>query len=123
MLITNYILLYKDIIKQIINSIIDKDRSRFYELQTCQSDEFDNNLFDDVMRAIQEYGEYEEKTFIAIPDKGFELAEIYDTLYGKKRIELPLWTKEEGESDLWIYFICPEDTNQREIRVYGIRVP
>jgi hypothetical protein len=122
--LTDYVLIYKDRIREIVNSIITKNEKLFYELQTRHFVSFHENLFDDVMRVIQEYGEYEEKTFIQIPDEGFERARVYETAYdGKKRIQLPLWTKEEGESDLWIYFLCSDNANYIDIEVYDIYVP
>jgi hypothetical protein len=72
------------------------------------------------MRVIQEYGEI---TIIKIPDEDSNCAEIYEILEGEERVELPLWTNEEGKSDLYIYFLCSYNNSQSKIEVCNIYVP
>lgn len=115
MRVINYVLIYKKQILNIVKSIIENNKKQFYELQNSCS-----IRFEDVLREMKEYGEVH---FIQIPDEGFGLAYVYDVSNNKKRIELPLWTEEEGVSDLYIYFICSYGDNKKEIEVYDIHVP
>jgi uncharacterized protein YjaG (DUF416 family) len=115
MCMSSDVAIYKENIMMIIDSIIKKDKKLFYDSQAGGSIKFE-----DVMREIQEYGAI---TLIPVPDEEFAWADIYKTSNGKEWIELPLWTKEEGMSDLYIYFICSHDNDYIEIRVADIHIP
>ena len=65
-------------------------------------------------RAIDEYG----RTLIEIPDRGWELADSYEIegRQGAWGIDLPLWTQEEGRSDLTLS-LSVSRTNEDEVAV------
>ena len=53
---------------------------------------------EELARAVDDYG----RTLVEIPDRGWELADSYE-IEGRSAawaIDLPLWTQEEGRSDL-----------------------
>jgi hypothetical protein len=53
---------------------------------------------DELRRAIQEYG----KTLVSLPANAVEAADVYplENSPGEFAVDLPLWTAEEGQSDL-----------------------
>lgn len=53
---------------------------------------------DELRRAITEYG----KTLVSLPVDGIDAADIYrsDSAPQELSVDLPLWTEEEGRSDL-----------------------
>ncbi|MFJ8461722.1 hypothetical protein ACIQ57_21730 [Lysinibacillus xylanilyticus] len=74
---------------------------------------------DDLKRVITEYG----CEIIPLPDRAFNLAEIYYIAAGKRLdIYLPLWTKEEGRSDLTLSFSGQRNNNQLKIEFNDLRV-
>lgn len=56
---------------------------------------------DDLKRIVAEYG----RTIIPLPDEAFAEAEVY-TVGDRLDIYIPLWTKEEGRSDLTLSLSC-----------------
>src|SRR5688572_25062299 len=60
----------------------------------------------ELQRAIAEYG----RTLVPLPDQAFDLADVYpiDRSPGEWAIDLPLWTKEEGRSDLTLSLTVKE---------------
>ncbi|QXH44774.1 hypothetical protein KSS93_18015 [Pseudomonas xanthosomatis] len=72
----------------------------------------------DLERVMLEYG----NTFIAPPENFFDYAECYDFEDGTGyQIEIPLWTLEEGRSDLVVTIEL--NNNSKEISISDLRVP
>ncbi len=51
---------------------------------------------DDLARVIREYG----RSLVELPEAAFKLANAYAVVDGSLTIDVPLWTAEEGRSDL-----------------------
>jgi hypothetical protein len=68
---------------------------------------------------IKEYG----RTIIPLPEEAFEIANIY-TIEKENRMDIyiPLWTKEEGRSDLTLSIICHLENNKPIIRINDLEV-
>lgn len=133
---------YKLLISAIISAIAQGDEGLFNSLVSEP-----DASFQDVQRVIEEYGNIH---IIPLPDEGFDrayafarpetpLEDLADQVTipyaqaaayclsyappGTIRLEMPLWTKEEGESDLWIYFHCSHIDGVAKVSVAGIYVP
>jgi hypothetical protein len=72
----------------------------------------------DLVNALREYG----RTFVPLPDNAFESAEVYDIGGGRTDVYLPLWTKEEGRSDLTLFVSCFSGSGEPVIKVNDLRV-
>jgi hypothetical protein len=74
---------------------------------------------DDLKRVIAEYG----CTIVLLPDEAFTKAEIYD-VKDENRLDvyIPLWTEEEGRSDLTLSLSCYiiNETAKVEISDLGV---
>lgn len=62
----------------------------------------------DIQRIIEEYG----CTIIPLPAKAFDLALLYQISDRQVDIYIPLWSKEEGRSDLILSLSCFKDENK-----------
>lgn len=51
---------------------------------------------DELRAAVRQYG----KTLLPLPDEAFEVAEVYDVDVNVVEVDIPMWTAEEGRSDL-----------------------
>ena len=53
---------------------------------------------EELQRVVEEYG----RTLVAVPPEAFKLADVFEVTgeEGGWAIDLPLWTEEEGRSDL-----------------------
>ncbi|MDR2081293.1 MAG: hypothetical protein LBP54_05345 [Campylobacteraceae bacterium] len=73
----------------------------------------------DLERVVNEYN----KTIMPLPDNAFELTEIY-RIDKENRIDIyiPLWTKEEGRSDLTLSLKCFLENNKPKIEIDDLRV-
>ena len=74
---------------------------------------------DDLKRTIEEYGNH----IIPLPEKAFDSVEKY-YIDSEKRIDiyLPLWTKEEGKSDLTLSISCYNNEPELYIEINDLRV-
>jgi hypothetical protein len=88
---------FKTIITEIIHNISVNDYDTIKA--NGQNGRVDTN---DLKRVILEY----DCTIIPLPDKAFSEAKVY--LIDKSRLDvyIPLWTKEEGRSDLTLFLSC-----------------
>jgi hypothetical protein len=73
----------------------------------------------DMERTINEYG----KTLTPLPQEAFEIANIYN-IGEENRLDIyiPLWTKEEGRSDLTLSLICYLKNDGPAIEINDLRV-
>ena len=71
-----------------------------------------------IKRAVETY----PYTVIPLPSEAFELAEVYRI--GEIRIDiyLPLWTHEEGRSDLTLCLSCHTTSTGIRVEVNDLRV-
>lgn len=65
----------------------------------------------EIQRRIEEYGNH----IISLPANAFDLALIYQVTEKQIDIFLPLWSKEEGRSDLTLCLSCFKDENKIKI--------
>jgi hypothetical protein len=73
----------------------------------------------DLAKAVREYG----RTLVPLPDNAFAMAEVYDIgSNGRTDVYLPLWTKEEGRSDLTLFVSCFSGNGEPVIEVNDLRV-
>jgi hypothetical protein len=73
----------------------------------------------DLKRVIAEYG----CTIIPLPDEAFSKAEVYN-IRDKNRLDvyIPLWTKEEGRSDLTLFLSCYTINEIPKVEINDLRV-
>lgn len=62
----------------------------------------------DIRRVIEEYG----CTIIPLPVKAFDLALSYQISDKQVDIYIPLWSEEEGQSDLTLSLSCFKNENK-----------
>ena len=65
----------------------------------------------EIQHRIEEY----ENHIISLPANAFDLAQIYQVTEKQIDIFLPLWSKEEGRSDLTLCLSCFKDENKIKI--------
>lgn len=75
---------------------------------------------DGLRRSIAEYG----RTLIALPDQAFDLADsgTIDTRPAEWWIVVPMWTAEEGRSDLSLELAALPTTNGHRLEVTDLHV-
>jgi hypothetical protein len=72
--------------------------------------------------AIQEYG----RTLVPLPEwasESWNIVEVRDTLPRQWSVWIPLWTKEEGRSDLTLGLTLIQDGSDYRIEVDDLHVP
>ena len=105
---------YKPIIKELVIRISNKE----YDLIKTNGQNGRVNI-EDLKRVIDDYG----CTIVSLPDKAFSIVEAYNiTSENRIDIYLPLWTKEEGRSDLTLSLSCYNDNGVPKIEINDIRV-
>jgi hypothetical protein len=72
----------------------------------------------DLKRVITEYG----CTIIPLPDKAFSKAEVYSINEYRLDVYIPLWTKEEGRSDLTLSLSCSTINGVPKVEINDLRV-
>ena len=74
----------------------------------------------DVVRVIVEYG----RTLVDLPSAVWDFVDVFEIVEsGNLRLDVPLWTKEEGRSDLML-FICSIPSEEKfNIYIHDVRVP
>ena len=89
---------FKSEIEKIVQKIANYD---FTEIAT--SAEMGETFVDDLQKVLKEY----DCSITPLPDNALNLAEIYH-IASENRLDvyLPLWTKEEGRSDLTLSMSC-----------------
>ncbi len=105
---------YKPFIKKIVCNIANKK----YDL--IKANGLNGRVeINDLKRVINEYG----CTIVPIPEKGFLIAEVYSINSNDKfDIYLPLWTKEEGRSDLTLSLSCYNNNGKPKVEINDLRV-
>ena len=70
---------------------------------------------DEIRTAVHKYG----KTLVPLPDEGWELADEYPQVDAPNTtaLDVPLWTKEEGRSDLTLSL-----TTTKEAETYVVHI-
>jgi hypothetical protein len=76
---------------------------------------------DDMARVVSEYGHQ----LVPVPEHGFDLMDIVEVAGPKKQwsVFMPLWTKEEGRSDLSIVLTVLREGNDVRVELDDILVP
>ena len=71
-------------------------------------------------RAIADYG----RTLVSLPSEGVDAAEVFplDGNPGKFAVDLPLWTAEEGESDLTLSLTVVDDDDGPAVTIDDLHV-
>ena len=73
----------------------------------------------DVTRVIEEYG----CTLIPLPEHGYDIIQLYPVRdKSETDMYIPLWTKEEGRSDLTLSVTVSERDGELEIGIDDLRV-
>ena len=88
------------------------DRVRYYPGRTTQ---------DELIDTLREYG----RRFIPIPDEGLEEIAVLKPFADENRwlVDLPLWTEEEGRSDMCLYLIVLEENGEKVGYLDHVKVP
>ena len=105
-----FIKISREIVQHIADSRL--DLLNYYPDRTTQKD---------LARVLNEYG----RTVVPLPDAGVAEVDVFRPFTDEKRwlIEFPLWTREEGRSDLCLYLIVLEQDGQKVGYIDDIRVP
>jgi hypothetical protein len=76
---------------------------------------------EELARALREYG----RTVVPLPDEGVAEIDVFRPFPHEERwlVEFPLWTAEEGRSDLCLYLIVLEQDGRKVGYIDDIRVP
>ncbi|WAS91844.1 DUF7668 domain-containing protein [Nannocystis punicea] len=103
----------RNLTREIIQQIADRDLDRI-RLEPGSDRE-------DFKLALREY----PATFVAIPEHGLDEMDAFKPTSGYVSwcVELPLWTKEEGRSDMWLFLNVREEGGHLVGYVRGVRVP
>ncbi|MDR1626298.1 MAG: hypothetical protein LBT33_07125 [Spirochaetia bacterium] len=106
--------LFKEKIK---NLVIDLSNKNYKKIEIEKANGRINIM--DLENAIKEYG----KTIIPLAEEAFEIAHIYKIeKENRMDIYMPLWTKEEGRSDLTLSILCYLKNNQPSIEINDLEV-
>jgi hypothetical protein len=106
--------LFKNKINELVKDISNKNYKNI-ELKN----EYGHTNMNELENRIKEYN----KTIIPLPEEAFEIAEIY-IIEKENRIDIyiPLWTKEEGRSDLTLSIGCYLIKNEPVIKIDDLEV-
>ena len=94
---------YKKRIQEFIYCLVRKDYQAVNNLMLANS-----VPIQDIRRVIEEYG----CTIIPLPVKAFDLALSYQISDKQVDIYIPLWSEEEGQSDLTLSLSCFKNENK-----------
>lgn len=97
---------YKERIQEFISCLARKDYQAANNLMLANS-----VPISDIRRVIEEYG----STIMPLPVKAFELALLYQISDRQVDIYIPLWSEEEGRSDLIFSLSCFQNENKIKI--------
>lgn len=97
---------YKKRIQEFIYCLVRKDYQAVNNLMLANS-----VPIQDIRRVIEEYG----CTIIPLPVKAFDLALSYQISDKQVDIYIPLWSEEEGQSDLTLSLSCFKNENKIKI--------
>ena len=106
----------KSIVNQIITLLIASDFQKVVELTNGT-----RMTSEEIQRALHEYG----RTLIAPPSKGFDLmdaVEVEGMSIPQYSIRMPLWTQEEGMSDLTLELTVKISNEKTEVELDDIHV-
>ena len=103
---------YKKRIQEFISCLVRKDYQAVNNLMLANS-----VPIQDIQRVIEEYG----CTIIPPPAKAFDLALSYQISAKHVDIYIPLWSEEEGQSDLTLSLSCFK--NENTIKINAFEVP
>jgi hypothetical protein len=104
---------FKSIISEIIYNISVNDYDAIKANE--QNGRVDIN---DLKRVIVEY----DCAIIPLPDQAFSKAEVYPIDNNRLDVYIPLWTKEEGRSDLTLFLSCSVTNGIRKVEINDLRV-
>ncbi|MCS2406597.1 hypothetical protein NXY31_20575 [Bacteroides salyersiae] len=97
---------YKELIQEFVYCLARKD------YQAANNLILDNSVpISDLRRVIEEYG----TTIMPIPEAAFEQALCYQISDGQVDIYIPLWSEEEGQSDLTLSLSCFQNGHKIQI--------
>ena len=97
---------YIERVQNYVACLASKDYQAAYELTLSES-----VPIQDILRVIEEYG----CTIIPLPAKAFDMALFYQISDKQVDIYLPLWSEEEGQSDLTLSLSCFNNDNKIKI--------
>jgi hypothetical protein len=106
------------IVRSVIWQLVSKDYEGLVKRCPCSP-----MTADEIRSAIQQYG----RTFIMPPTSGYERLlhtyQIENTEYPAWHIEAPLWTEQEGRSDLEISLRIELKDETPQITIRSVHVP
>ncbi len=103
----------KKLVKQMIKALIEKDYAQLESTGTM------GRLTEkEIEQRIFEYGH----NLINIPDETLMLAQEYIISDSRTDVVLPLWTQNEGQSDLTISFLILKELNTTRLVLNDIEV-
>ena len=97
---------YIERVQNYVACLASKDYQAGYELTLSES-----VPIQDILRVIEEYG----CTIIPLPAKAFDMALFYQISDKQVDIYIPLWSEEEGQSDLTLSLSCFNNDNKIKI--------
>lgn len=107
-----------ELAKEIERMVNDLAQRRYAELA---SDGRGGRLTEvELQQAIRQYG----RVLVPLPQQAWELVELYpDSKDGNRfAIDVPLWTAEEGRSDLTLLLVATKHDNRWNVAIDDIRV-
>jgi hypothetical protein len=74
----------------------------------------------ELLSAIREYG----RTLVPLPDEGVALIDVYphDADPAKSFLDVPLWTAEEGRSDLTLSLVATREGDKYRLEISDLHV-
>ena len=75
---------------------------------------------EEIVGAINEYG----RTLVSVPDKMLEDAEVYRSDHDQRQfaVDVPLWTREEGRSDLTLSLTVFDSNGEVSVSIDDLHV-
>jgi hypothetical protein len=106
-------------IKQAVTKLVDDLVQGKYKL--AESDGRAGRLSaEELERAIRDYG----RTLVTLPPDAWNIVDVYpiDAAHGVNALDIPLWTAEEGRSDLTLSIRAREDGTDVRIEIEDLHV-
>lgn len=104
-----------DAIRQLVEDIVRGDYTSI-----AASGRIGRLTADELRRAIAEYG----RTLVSLPTGGIDAADVYPSTSNPSEVsvDLPLWTAEEGRSDLTLSLTVVEDQGGPLVSISDLHV-
>ncbi|NTS43888.1 hypothetical protein HRG84_23610 [Flavisolibacter sp. BT320] len=105
---------FKGVVTELVQYIVERDFEKIKSLGWMGRVQVE-----DLKRVIEEYG----CTIIPLPNEAFELSKVY-YIKDDSRLDvyIPLWTEEEGRSDLTLFLSAKQQNGHQVVEINDLRV-